>query len=182
MPAATTAIPGLVFQGGHDGWLRAYAADSGRKTAPLMVAEGATILDNSHHTIDSAVEAAIAGKHIYCQKPLTYNIAEAIALRTAVRAKKVILQVGSQQRSEHPFTAFRPASEAVLNGRIGKLKTIKIGIGLDKLSGKSPAAMPVPANFNYDRWLGPAPQQDYMEGRCHPQDSFSGRPGWITCV
>ena len=127
-----------------------------------------------------AVEAAIAGKHIYCQKPLTYNIAEAIALRTAVRAKKVILQVGSQQRSEHPFTAFRPASEAILNGRIGKLKTIKIGIGLDKLSGKSPAAMPVPANFNYDRWLGPAPQQDYMEGRCHPQDSFSGRPGWIT--
>ncbi len=127
-----------------------------------------------------AVEAAIAGKHIYCQKPLTYNIAEAIALRTTVKAKKVILQVGSQQRSEHPFAAFRPASEAVLNGRIGKLKSIKIGIGLDKLSGKAPAAMPVPANFNYERWLGPAPQQDYMEGRCHPQDSFTGRPGWIT--
>ncbi|MEO8613942.1 MAG: Gfo/Idh/MocA family oxidoreductase [Luteolibacter sp.] len=127
-----------------------------------------------------AVEAAIAGKHIYCQKPLTYNIAEAIALRTVVKAKKVILQVGSQQRSEHPFSAFRPASEAVLNGRIGKLKTIKIGIGLDKASGKAPAAMPVPANFNYERWLGPAPQQDYMEGRCHPQNSFSGRPGWIT--
>jgi len=127
-----------------------------------------------------ATEAAIAGKHIYCQKPLTYNIAESIALRTAVRAKKVILQVGSQQRSEQPFPAFRAASEAVLNGRVGKLKTIKIGVGLDKARGKSPAAMPVPPNFNYDRWLGPAPQQDYMEGRCHPQDSFVGRPGWIT--
>jgi predicted dehydrogenase len=127
-----------------------------------------------------AVEAALAGKHMYVQKPLTYNIAEAIALRTAVRAKKVILQTGSQQRSERPFTAFRPAIEAVMNGRLGKLKSVHIGIGLDKPSGKKPVAMPVPATFNFDQWLGPAPQQQYMEGRCHPQDSFSGRPGWIT--
>lgn len=127
-----------------------------------------------------AVEAAIAGKHIYCQKPLTYNIAEAIALRSAVRAKKVILQTGSQQRSESPFSTFRVASEAVRNGRIGKVKTVKIGVGLDKPSGKAPAAMPVPAHFNFDKWLGPVAQQDYMETRCHPQNSFTGRPGWIT--
>ncbi len=126
------------------------------------------------------VAAAIAGKHIYCQKPLTYNIAEAIALRSAVRSKKVILQTGSQQRSESPFGAFRSAIEAVQNGRVGKLKTISIGVGLDKPSGKRPAAMPVPANFNYDRWLGSAPEQEYMEGHCHPQNSFDGRPGWIT--
>ena len=127
-----------------------------------------------------AVEAAIAGKHIYCQKPLTYNIAESIALRTAVRAKKVILQTGSQQRSQNPFSTFRKASEAVLNGRVGKLKTIKIGVGLDKPSGKPATPMAVPANFNYDRWLGPAPQQEYVELRCHPQNSFNDRPGWIT--
>lgn len=126
------------------------------------------------------VESAIAGKHIYCQKPLTYNIEESIALRNAVQAKKVILQTGSQQRSETPFSAFRPAGEAVMNGRIGKLKSVKVGIGLDNPSGKKPAAEPIPPNFNYERWLGPAPQQDYMEGRCHPQNSFSGRPGWIT--
>ncbi len=40
--------------------------------------------------------------------------------------------------------------------------------------------MPVPENFNYDRWLGPAPQQEYNEFHCHPQNSFSDRPGWIT--
>lgn len=126
-----------------------------------------------------ASEAAIAGKHIYVQKPMTYSIAESIALRTAVRAKKVILQAGSQQRSEHPFAAFRPATEAVRNGKIGQLKTIEVGIGLDKPSGKAPASMPVPPNFDYERWLGPAPEQPYMEGRVHPQDGF-GRPGWIT--
>lgn len=127
-----------------------------------------------------ATAAALAGKHIYCQKPLTYNIEESIALRSAVQAKKVILQTGSQQRSENPFKAFRAASEAVRNGRLGKIKEVRIGVGLDKAKGVGPAAMPVPENFNYDRWLGPAPQQDYMEGRCHPQKSFGDRPGWIT--
>jgi predicted dehydrogenase len=127
-----------------------------------------------------AIEAAIAGKHLYVQKPVTYDIAEAIALRKAVRAKKVILQTGSQQRSERPWESFRAASEAVRNGRIGQLQTIRIGVGLDKPSGKKPAPMPVPPNLDYERWLGSAPQQPYMEGRGHPQDSFSGRPGWIT--
>lgn len=126
------------------------------------------------------VASAIAGKHIYGQKPLAYNIAEGIAVRKAVQAKKVIFQTGSQQRSESPYPAFRSAIQAVLNGRVGKLKTIKIGIGIDKPSGKKPEAMPVPANFDYDTWLGSAPQQDYMERRCHPQNSFDGRPGWIT--
>ena len=126
-----------------------------------------------------AVEAALAGKHLYVQKPVTYDIAEAIALRTAVRAKKVILQTGSQQRSETPWTSFRSASEAVRNGRIGQLQTIKIGVGLDRPQGVGPAPMPVPENLDYDRWLGPAPEQPYMEGRVHPQNGL-GRPGWIT--
>jgi predicted dehydrogenase len=133
-----------------------------------------------HWHAQLAIEAAIAGKHLYVQKPVTYNIAEAIALRSTVQAKKVILQTGSQQRSERPYPAFRPATEAVRNGRIGTLKTIKIGIGIDKPSGKKPAAMPVPAHLDYERWLGAAPEQPYMEGRTHPQDSYSGRPGWIT--
>src|SRR6185369_9029042 len=102
-----------------------------------------------------------------------------IALRTTVQAKDVILQTGSQQRSESPYGAFRAASEAVRNGRIGKLATIKIGIGLDKPSGKAPAPMAVPENLDYQRWLGPAPKQPYMEGRVHPQTGL-GRPGWIT--
>lgn len=123
-----------------------------------------------------AVEAAIAGKHVYLQKPVTYSIAEAVALRRAVLARKIILQTGSQQRSWSPF---RKASEAVRNGRIGKLNTVRIGIGIDRKSGRPPAEMPVPGNLDYDRWLGPAPEQPYMEGRVHPQKGL-GRPGWIT--
>ena len=126
-----------------------------------------------------ALAAASAGKHLYVQKPLTYSIAESIALRAVVRKKRVILQTGSQQRSEHPFPAFRPASEAVRNGRIGKLRSIHIGVGLDSPKGQPPAAMPVPENLDFERWLGPAPEQSYMEARVHPQKDFS-RPGWMT--
>ena len=144
---------------------------------PQVDAVVVSVPDHWHGLI--AVAAAIAGKHIYVQKPLAYTIAEAIALRQAVLAKKVILQTGSQQRSESPFPAFRPASEAVRNGRIGKLQSIKIGVGIDKPSGKAPAPMPVPPNLNFERWLGPAPEQAYMEGRVHPQHNI-GRPGWIT--
>lgn len=136
-----------------------------------------SVPDHWHALVASA--AAIAGKHIYVQKPITYSIAESIALCAAVRAKKVILQAGSQQRSEHPFVAFRPASEAARNGRLGKLTRIEIGIGLDKPSGKRPIPMLVPPNLDFETWLGPAPEQPYMEGRVHPQEGF-GRPGWIT--
>ena len=137
-----------------------------------------SIPDHWHALV--AIQAALAGKSIYVQKPITYGIAESIALRTAVRARKTILQTGSQQRSEHPFPAFRPASEAVRNGRIGQLKSIQIGIGLDKPKGQAPAPMPVPPNLDYERWLGAAPQQPYMEARVHSQESYQGRPGWIT--
>ena len=137
-----------------------------------------TVPDHSHARL--AIEAAIAGKHIYVQKPVTYNIAEAIGLRKAVEATKIILQTGSQQRSERPYSSFRKASEAVRNGRIGQLKTIKIGIGLDKPSGHPPAPMPVPANLDFEHWLGSAPEQAYMERRVHSQSTLVGRPGWIT--
>jgi predicted dehydrogenase len=146
--------------------------------SPEIDAVVVTVPDHSHARL--AIAAAIAGKHVYVQKPVTYNIAEAIGLRKAVEAKKIILQTGSQQRSEKPWKSFRAASEAVRNGRIGQLKTVKIGIGLDKPSGKKPAPQPVPENFDYERWLGSAPEQPYMEGRVHPQNNHSGRPGWIT--
>jgi predicted dehydrogenase len=137
-----------------------------------------SVPDHQHAFV--AIQAVLAGKDVYVQKPLTYSISEAIALRTVVKARKRILQTGSQQRSEHPWNTFRIASEAVRNGRIGKLQTVKIGIGIDKPKGVKPSPQIPPATFDYERWLGAAPEQQYMELRCHPQDSIDGRPGWIT--
>jgi predicted dehydrogenase len=137
-----------------------------------------SVPDHQHALV--AVQAVLAGKDVYVQKPLTYSISEAIALRTAVQSRKRILQTGSQQRSEKPWQTFRIASEAVRNGRIGKLKTVKIGIGIDRPKGVKPMPQTPPATFDYERWLGPAPEQPFMEFRTHPQDSIDGRPGWIT--
>ncbi len=165
-------------KGGPKGAVKIYPSYQAVLADPAVDAVVVSLPDHWHGLVATA--AAIAGKHMYVQKPLTYNIEEAIALRKAVQAKKVILQTGSQQRSESPFAAFRAASEAVRNGRVGKLKTIKIGVGIDKPSGKRPAPMPVPDSFDFETWLGSAPQQPYMEGKVHPQNSFDGRPGWIT--
>jgi predicted dehydrogenase len=137
-----------------------------------------SVPDHQHAFV--AIQAVLAGKDVFVQKPLTYSISEAIALRTAVKARKRILQTGSQQRSENPWNTFRIASEAVRNGRIGNLKTIKIGLGIDEPKGVKPVPQTPPATFDYERWLGAAPEQSYMELRCHPQDSIEGRPGWIT--
>lgn len=134
--------------------------------------------DHSHAWI--AVAAALAGKHLYVQKPLTYDVGEAIALRRAVQAKGVVLQVGSQQRSSAPWSSFRTAAAAVRAGRIGRVQEVRIGLGTDTPSGKKPATTAPPPHLDFDRWLGPAPECDYMEGRVHPQESLSGRPGWIT--
>jgi myo-inositol 2-dehydrogenase / D-chiro-inositol 1-dehydrogenase len=98
--------------------------------SPEIDAVIVTVPDHAHALI--AIQAAIAGKHLYVQKPVTYSIAEAIGLRRAVEARDVILQTGSQQRSERPWGSFRKASEAVRNGRIGQVQTIRIGLGLDR--------------------------------------------------
>ncbi len=136
-----------------------------------------TVPDHWHALV--AIEAVLSGKDLYVQKPLTYGISEAILLRRAVRAKRRILQTGSQQRSSRPWTTFRRATEAVRNGRIGRVQVVRIGIGQDEPKHQAPRPETVPSTLDYTTWLGPAPEQPYMEDRVHPQKDY-GRPGWIT--
>ncbi len=126
------------------------------------------------------IEAALAGKDVYVQKPLALTIAESEAARRIVRAKGRILQMGSQQRSS---SQFHKACELVRNGRIGKVHTIKIGLPNDP-AGKVIQPQPVPANLDYDRWLGSVTDDmPYIEERVHPQSADLrkryDRPGWL---
>ena len=88
----------------------------------------------------------------------------------------VKFQIGSQQRSSEQF---RYAAELVRNGRIGKLQTVYVGLPGDPPGGDT-KEMPVPANLNYDMWLGSTPKVYYTEDRVHPQKGY-GRPGWLRC-
>ncbi len=131
----------------------------------------------------ACVETAIAGKDIWVQKPLAQTIAESRLIADLVEKKKLVMQVGAQQRS---WWQFRRTCELVRNGRIGKITRVEIGLAKDP-SGGSLEKIPVPTGFNYDGWLGPiGVQKDYpyTSDRCHPQGkpgkpSF-GRPGWIV--
>jgi predicted dehydrogenase len=123
-----------------------------------------------------AIHAAEAGKDIYMQKPASLTIAEGRAMSNAVHRTGRIMQIGSQQRS---MPQFRYAAELVRNGRIGQLKTVTVGLPGDP-GGPEEAPMPVPANLNYDMWLGSTPYAYYTENRVHPQKGY-GRPGWLRC-
>ncbi|GAB3540433.1 Gfo/Idh/MocA family oxidoreductase [Pontibacter brevis] len=124
-----------------------------------------------------AILAAEAGKDIYMQKPASLTISEGRAMSNAVHRTGRILQIGSQQRSSPQF---RYAAELVRNGRIGQLKTVYIGLPGDPGGNEEPA-MPIPANLNYDMWLGTTPYVYYTENRVHPQNSIEARPGWLRC-
>jgi predicted dehydrogenase len=122
------------------------------------------------------VAAVRAGKDVYLQKPASLTIAEGRLLSDAVHRTGRIFQIGSQQRSSPQW---RYAAELVRNGRIGQLKTVKIGLPGDPAGGNA-AEMPVPPGFNYDMWLGSTPAVYYAEDRVHPQSGY-GRPGWLRC-
>jgi predicted dehydrogenase len=130
--------------------------------------------DHWHSII--GVDAAEAGKDIYLQKPASLTIEEGRSLSNAVHRTGRILQIGSQQRSSPQF---RYAAELVRNGRIGQLKTVYVGLPGDP-SGPEEPEMPIPANLNYDMWLGPTPYVYYTEKRVHPQAGYD-RPGWLRC-
>lgn len=127
-----------------------------------------------HWHAQPAMEAALAGKDIYLQKPNSLTVEEGRLMSDIVHRQGVILQVGTQQRSS---AQFRRAAELVRNGRIGKLHTVKIGLPGDP-SGPVFETSPVPSNLNFDMWLGPTPELEYKEKLVHPQDGY-GRPGWL---
>jgi predicted dehydrogenase len=104
------------------------------------------------------IAACKAGKDIYTEKPLTLTIDEGKRLVKAVRERRVILQVGSQQRSDPQF---RLACELVRNGRIGKLQHMLVGLPTGPRQGPF-KPIPIPAGFDWDFYLGQAQQMDYL--------------------
>jgi predicted dehydrogenase len=128
-----------------------------------------TTPDHWHAAI--ALAAMKAGKDVYVEKPMTLTIEEGKALVEAEKKYGRILQVGSQQRSS---AYFRIAANLVRNGLIGEVKEIHCKLGEFPQPPKKENIVPVPAGFNYDRWLGPTPFFEYSDTRV--KASYNG--GW----
>ncbi len=115
-----------------------------------------------------AVAAAKANKDIYCEKPLSHTFAEGVAMVEAVREHGRIWQTGSWQRS---VPDFRWAAELVLNGYVGKVKRVEVGLpsGHADFAGTgntSPNSEP-PKEVDYNFWVGPARLMPFNRCRFH---------------
>ncbi len=120
-----------------------------------------------------AIAALNAGKDVYCEKPLTHNIHEALTLIDAVRSNKRILQTGSQQRSSKEF---RVAAELIRNGIIGKIQRVETQFG----SAAKPNANkeePMEPGLDWDMWCGPAPLAPYSSV-LSPRGVHNHFPAW----
>ncbi len=159
---------------GQDNYIDVRMYDDYRDLLQNKDIDAVVISTPDHWHAQPAIEAALAGKHVYVQKPTSLTVAEGRIMADIVKEKGIILQVGTQQRSS---SQFRVAAELVRNGRIGRLHTVKIGLPGDP-SGPEAAEMPVPKGFNYDMWLGETPYVPYTEIGVHPQSGY-GRPGWL---
>jgi predicted dehydrogenase len=109
------------------------------------------------------VAAANKKIDIYGEKPLARSIGEGQKIVKAVEKNKIIWQTGSWQRS---LLNFRKGAELVFNGRLGKIDHVEVGLpNASKLIGMPPV-QPVPAELDWDFWLGSAPKVEYR-GVCH---------------
>ena len=111
------------------------------------------------------IDAMKAGKDAYCEKPLTLTIDEGKVIGKVAKETKRVVQVGTQQRSDHN-RVFLLAVAMVRAGRIGKVRKVTAAIGGAPTGGPFMKEAP-PEGLNWDLWLGQAPKVDYIKERCH---------------
>jgi predicted dehydrogenase len=113
-----------------------------------------------------AIQAVMAGKDVYVEKPVGHNAVEGRAMIKAARKYDKIMAVGTQQRSSENF---QKAVESVRAGKIGKVFWIQTW-NFENISpvgmGPSPDSE-APPHVDYDRWLGPAPKRAFNLNRFH---------------
>lgn len=108
------------------------------------------------HALPS-MAALRSGKDVYCEKPLTHDISQAVEVMKEVDACGRVLQTGSMQRS---MWEFRVACELARNGVIGKIERIEASFGGPSVPCDLPAEEMEPG-LDWNRWVGPAPMRPY---------------------
>ncbi|MBW3542945.1 MAG: Gfo/Idh/MocA family oxidoreductase [Planctomycetes bacterium] len=130
-----------------------------RKILDRKDIDAVMIATPDHWHTKIAVEAMLAGKDVYCEKPLTLTIDEGKLIEKVVQETGRVFQVGTMQRTESD-QRFLQAIALIRNGRIGTVKKVTCGINGMEASPVIPEA-PVPEGLDWDFWLGPAPLVPY---------------------
>ena len=134
----------------------------------------AVVVSTCEHTHAMVTLAALrSGKHVYCEKPLTHNIAEARVIREAAAKTKLATQMGTQI---HAGDNYRRVVELIQTNAIGPVRECHIWVGrtwgLQSAEGakkndilhvteRPKDSVAVPAGLNWDLWIGPAPMRPF---------------------
>lgn len=132
--------------------------------------DGVVIATPDHWHAPIAIAAARAGKDMYVEKPLTTALNLGKILRKEIAKNNCIFQYGTQQRSS---LGARTAMELIWNGHIGEIQRVDVSSPHLAADKRVPVTTePLPEDFNYDLWLGPAPQKPYSKARCASHGSW----------
>ena len=135
------------------------------------------VVSTAEHTHAYATMPALKmGKHVYCEKPLTYNIAEARLITAAAADAKVATQMGTQI---HASANYHRVVELIQSGAIGDVQEAHVWVGrawglqsaeeakankdIVYVADRPADAMEPPPYLDWDLWLGPAPYRPYHE-------------------
>ncbi|MCA9194837.1 MAG: Gfo/Idh/MocA family oxidoreductase [Planctomycetales bacterium] len=130
-----------------------------RKVLERKDIDAVMIATPDHWHTKVSVEAMLAGKDVYCEKPLTLTIDEGKLIEKIVKQTGRVFQVGTMQRTENELR-FLTAIAIIRAGRIGEIRRVTCGIGGATASPVIPA-IDVPDGLDWNTWLGPAPKVPY---------------------
>jgi predicted dehydrogenase len=105
------------------------------------------------------IAACEAGADLYCQKPISVDIAEGQAMLAAARKHKRVVQIGTQRRSTPHLVEAK--NDIVDQGKLGKIGLVEIYCYYPMRNTSNPADEAPPANLDYENWTGPAPMRPY---------------------
>ena len=128
--------------------------------------DAVTVAIADHNHAPASIRAIRAGKHVYCEKPLTHTVQESRILAEAAKQMGVATQLGTQI---HAGDNYRRVVEIIQSGAIGDVNEVHVWVGKGWGGGERPAGgQEPPATLSWDLWLGPAPERPYVPGRYHP--------------
>jgi predicted dehydrogenase len=141
--------------------------------------DAVTVSTADHHHAPAAVLAMRAGKHVYCQKPLTHTVFEARLMREEARKNKVCTQMGNQGSA---LNGLRRAVELIHAGTLGAIREAHVWTNRPAHYWKQspditsrPKEVPLPRHVHWEEWIGPAPMRPYASAfpprpAYHPHD------------
>lgn len=136
-----------------------------------------------HWHAQLTLDALDAGHHVYCEKPLTHTVEESFAVVDKARSTGRKLQVGVQGMSDDSYSS---AHEAIRAGKLGPVIEAQIDYVRNHPDDQGPWRtrvddnLPKPADLNWQRWLGPAPERPWSAPRFYEWRNYRDYSGGIA--